>query len=123
MWFAVIDDKVFLRTQATSPKVKRIRHQPIVKVAVCTIRGKPLDGYIECIARIIPREGEAEAEAALDRGYGLARREFTWGFRSEYTYLQLTPVSASRPTSGDETPPMGANAIHPARREPPPGAA
>src|ERR1700677_203596 len=36
MWFAVVDDSVFLRTDAGSAKVRRITRRPVVRVAACT---------------------------------------------------------------------------------------
>jgi uncharacterized protein len=103
MWFAAVNDTIFLRTEAESPEVRRIRRSPIVKVAACTIRGKALDDHIECRARFVPREREAQAEAALRRGYGLLRRLINVLTHSDYVYLELTPLDRRglpRPVDG-----------------------
>ena len=92
MWFAVVEHIIILRTEADSPKVKRIRRQSIVKVASCTIRGIPIGGYIECVAGIVPQERELQAEAALRRKYGLRRRLFNVLVSNDYVYLELTPL-------------------------------
>jgi PPOX class probable F420-dependent enzyme len=127
MWFAAIDERVVLRTEAGSLKVRRISKQPIVKAAACRMRGKPVGGgYLECMARIVPPEREGEAEAALRRGYGLLRRLFNLVVRNDHTYLELTPLTAEEPVPEDEAQAAAVRAIHEGRREqqpPPAGAA
>lgn len=101
MWFAVVNETVFLRTDARAAKVRRISRRPIVKVAACTMRGKPVDDYIECTARIVPQEREAEAEAALRRGYGPLRRLFSNFVRNALVYLELTPIDLKEPSHSE----------------------
>jgi PPOX class probable F420-dependent enzyme len=100
MWFAVVNDTIFLRTQADSPKVRRMSRRPIVKVTPCTMRGKPRDDYIECMARLAPQEREGEAEAALRRGYGLLRQAFNRFARNDHVYLELTPLDGKATHAG-----------------------
>lgn len=102
MWFAIVDEKVFLRTEAGSPKLRRISRRPTVRVAACTMRGKPINGYIECTARIVAPEREAEAEAALRRGYGLLRRLFNRVVRNDRTYLELAALTDGKPAPEEE---------------------
>jgi PPOX class probable F420-dependent enzyme len=96
MWFAAVNDTIFLRTKADSPEVRRMSCRPIVKVTPCTMRGKPLDDYIECMARIMPRERATQVEAALRRGYGLLRQAFNRFVRNDHVYLELTPGHGER---------------------------
>jgi hypothetical protein len=127
MWFAAIDERVVLRTEAGSPTVRRISKRPIVKVAACTMRGKPVGNYLECMARIVPSDREGEAEAALRRGYGLLRRLLNLVVHNDHTYLELTPLTADEPVPEDEAQAAALRAIHEGRREqqqpPPAGAA
>jgi uncharacterized protein len=127
MWFAAIDERVVLRTEAGSPTVRRIGKRPIVKVAACTMRGKPVGNYLECMARIVPSDWEGEAEAALRRGYGLLRRLLNLVVHNDHTYLELTPLTADEPVPEDEAQAAALRAIHEGRREqqqpPPAGAA
>lgn len=123
VWFAAINDRVFLRTETGSAKVKRIKRRSVVKVAACTLRGTPINDYIECVARIVPPEHEPEAEAALRRQYGLARRLFSVLVRNEHTYIELKPLIAVRPLPGDEAQGAPARAIRQARHEHPSDAA
>ena len=124
MWFAAIDERVVLRTGAGSPKVRRISKRPVVKVAACTMRGKPVGDYLERMARIVPPEREGEAEAALRRGYGLLRRLFNLVVHNDHTYLELTPLTADDPVPEDEAHAAAVRATHegrPEQQQPPPG--
>lgn len=126
MWFAAINENVFVRTEAGSATVRRIERRPIVKIAACTFRGTPINDYIECMARIVPPEREPEAEAALRRQYGLVRRLFNAVVRNEHIYLELTPLRTNEPVPKAEDQAAVVRAIHQGRREHhehPPGAA
>lgn len=122
-WFAAINEKVFIRTEAGSAKLRRIERRPIVKVAACTFRGTPIHDYIECMARIVPPEGEPEAESALRREYGLVRRLFNALVRNEHTYLELTPLTPDKPGPEAEAQAAAIRTIRQAHHEHPPGAA
>lgn len=123
VWFAAINETVFIRTEARSGKVRRIEQRPIVKVAACDFRGIPINDYIECMARLVAPEREPEAEVALCRQYGLAMRLFNALARNDHTYLELTPLRAEKAVPEDEAQDAAIRAIHQARHEPPPGAA
>jgi PPOX class probable F420-dependent enzyme len=118
MWFAAVDDTVFLRTEAGSAKVRRISRRRVVRVAACTFRGIPVRDYIVCVAWVVPPEREAQAEAALRRGYGLGRRLFSWFIHSERTYLELMPLVEQEPVPGTEGAGASVTAIgHTGRRQ------
>jgi len=123
VWFAAINERVLIRTEAASGKMRRIERRPIVKVAACTFRGTPINDYIECMARTVPPQCEPEAEAALRRQYGLVRRLFSALARNEHTYLELTPLTAEEPVPEDGAQAAAVRAIHQACHEQPPGAA
>jgi PPOX class probable F420-dependent enzyme len=127
MWFAAVNNTIFLRTKADSLKVRRVSRRPIVKVAPCTMRGKPLDDYIKCRARFVPLEREAQAEAALRRRYGLIRRAYDRFVRNDHVYLELTPIDLKgRSVREDEALSSDDKAAHGAGIEPdnaPPAAA
>jgi PPOX class probable F420-dependent enzyme len=121
LWFAVVDDSVFMRTEAGSGKVKRISRQPVVRVAACTFRGVPVGDYLVCVAWVVPAEEEAQAEAALRRGYGLGRRLFNWFICGEHTYLEMTPLVEQAPVPGSEGAVASVTAIGQAGRRQPSG--
>ena len=74
VWFGVADGKVYTRTEADSWKVKRLRRNPRVLVAPCTMRGRPLGAPFECVGRVLEPADHARAERALAANYGLERR-------------------------------------------------
>ena len=74
VWFGLADGKLYFRTEKRVAKVKRIRANPRVRVAPCTMRGKPRGPAAEGTARILPPEEEERAEAALQANYGVGRR-------------------------------------------------
>jgi PPOX class probable F420-dependent enzyme len=124
MWFAVVDDTVFVRTKAESPVVRHVRRRPVVRAAACTMRGVPFGDYIECTARITPPEGEAEAKGALRRSCGPILRLRDSFARGDYVYLELTPVGRKNtPSLEAKVVPLRATLMEADNREKPPGAA
>ena len=61
------------RTDPLSNKVKRIRGNPHVRVAVSDMSGKPKGPWAEGEARIVEGEDMAEAVKAFRREYGTFR--------------------------------------------------
>ena len=75
VWFGLDGDgHVHFRTGAGVAKVRRIRHNPRVLVAPCSVRGKPLAPSVEGSARVLSPEDRERAEAAIQSNYGLGRR-------------------------------------------------
>ncbi len=75
VWFVQIQHTLYIYTDATAGKVKRIRNHPQVQLASCTMLGKVKGPLIPGVARIVtdPQE-QVRAEAALTAKYWLARR-------------------------------------------------
>jgi len=61
------------RARNDSGKYKRIRNNPQVRVAPCTIRGKIIGPEFAATARILPKEDWPRAQALIERKYWLAR--------------------------------------------------
>jgi uncharacterized protein len=103
LWFARVNDALYARTQIETAKVKRIRRNPEVLIAACTIRGRPLEPPRPARARVLPPEEHPIAEQALAKRYGLLRR----------TYERILPVPRPayieiRPAAEVGTGPAGA---------------
>ena len=77
MWFAIEGDRVYLKTETPSGKLKRIRNDPRVELAPCTIGGRVLGPAITGRVRVLDPAETARAEGALCRRYGFGRRLFT----------------------------------------------
>lgn len=73
VWFAGNAGKLYVYTGAKTGKVKRIRNNPRVTVAPCTVSGKPKGTAIEGRARIVAKDEEAAARRALTRKYWILR--------------------------------------------------
>ncbi len=92
VWAAESDGRFYVRSERTAGKIKRLRNDPRVLVAPCTVRGKPLGAPLEAIATMVVREREQIAEQALVRRYGLGRALFEWTFdrmRIDMCYLEI----------------------------------
>ena len=96
VWFGLGDSKLYVRSEASVAKVKRIRNDPQVRVAPCTVRGKPLGPPAEGWARVLDRPGdETDAEAALRANYGLGRRFYEGAggaLGTQTVYLEIAPA-------------------------------
>jgi uncharacterized protein len=85
LWFAESGDELVFYTTDNTGKVKRIRNNPRVRVAVSDMRGNLKGEWVEAEAR---RLGEAEAAKAnrlITRKYGLIKRamDFFSKFRKQ----------------------------------------
>jgi PPOX class probable F420-dependent enzyme len=74
VWFALHDGALVFESDADSLKVKRIGRNPAVRVAPCSVRGRPLCPPLEATATILEPGEEAAAERALHDKYGRLRR-------------------------------------------------
>jgi uncharacterized protein len=88
VWFGEDGDKLYVMTRSTMGKVKRIRNNPLVEVAPCTMRGKVTGPTFFAQARILPPQEHAHARATINKKYWAARLPLIW--RRTDTYLELT---------------------------------
>jgi PPOX class probable F420-dependent enzyme len=94
VWAAVEEDRLYVRSERASGKVKRLRNDSRLLVAPCTVRGKPLGPAFEATAVMLPPEREAHAEHVLAQRYGLGRALFERVMdmlRVDMGYLEITP--------------------------------
>jgi uncharacterized protein len=87
VWFGEDPDKLYVMTRSDMGKTKRIRNNPQVMVAPCTMRGKVIGPEFAASARILPPEEHARARQAINRKYWAARLPLIWS-RTD-TYLEL----------------------------------
>ena len=80
VWFAEIDGRLYVTTQATSYKVKRIRATGRVEVGPSDARGNPQGPVVKAEARVLDEGRESAlietAMKALRKKYGLLFRAF-----------------------------------------------
>lgn len=88
------DGRFYVRSERTAGKVKRLRRDPRMLVAPCTVRGEPLGAPFEARARVLGPDEEARGEHALAQRYGLGRELFERAMdilRVDMCYLEITP--------------------------------
>src|SRR5215831_18618464 len=88
VWFAEHDNKLYVMTRSNTGKYKRIRNNPQVRVAPCTIRGKVMGPEYAATARILPREEWQAAKDLIRAKYWLARVPLLW--RKQDGYFEIS---------------------------------
>jgi uncharacterized protein len=88
VWFGEDNGKLYVMTRGTMGKTKRIRNNPQVKVAPCTIRGQVTGAEIPATARILPPEEHKHARETINRKYWMARIPLIWA-RTD-TYFEIS---------------------------------
>jgi uncharacterized protein len=88
VWFGEEDGKLYVMTRSDMGKTKRIRNNPQVKVAPCTMAGKVTGPEVDATARILPPEEHTKARQAINRKYWMARLPLIWA-RTD-TYFEIS---------------------------------
>ena len=94
VWAARAGGALYVRTERSSGKVKRLGRDPRLLVAPCTVRGRPLGPPFEASATVMAGGEEQVAEQALATRYGLGRELFERAMdlmRIDMCYLRVTP--------------------------------
>jgi len=90
IWFAEENGRLYFMTGSKMGKCKRIRNNPRVSIAPCTVRGKITGPEFPATARILGPD-QSERVRRLIRGkYWLARIPFIW--RNTDASLEITPA-------------------------------
>ena len=77
VWFATVDDKMYVVSAGDAGKVKRLRNNPRARVAPCDVRGNVVGRWRDGMARVITDPARiAEVQAALRVKYGWQVRIF-----------------------------------------------
>jgi uncharacterized protein len=100
VWFAVDRGRLLIWTGAASGKIRRIRANPAVTIAWCSVRGRVRSVPVAGVARELPAAQARHVHAALNAKYRLAKRlyEFYLARRLRHrlrvasAYLEIQPV-------------------------------
>jgi PPOX class probable F420-dependent enzyme len=92
VWFAVAGSRLYVKTETPSGKVRRIRHDPRVQVAPCTLGGRRLGAAVEGRARVLESWEAPLAERTLRGRYGLGRRLFGFLIEPIFRLRGLAPA-------------------------------
>jgi PPOX class probable F420-dependent enzyme len=93
VWFAVDGDRLLAWSGATDGKVKRIRNNSRVMVAVCDYKGKVKGTALEATAILLPPDSGAMVHRLLNRKY--------WYVKPPYeALLRVRRLFSRRKTGG-----------------------
>jgi len=90
VWFGEDDGRLYVMARSDSGKVKRLRNNPQVRIAPCSIRGKIKGPEFGGVARILPPEDFPRARATIRKKYWLARVPFLWSKQNVYLEILIT---------------------------------
>ncbi len=74
VWFAEDAGVLYIYSLVDAGKIKRIRRNPRVRVAPCTMGGEVRGAWVDATARIVEGEAAARGNQLLDRKYGWQRK-------------------------------------------------
>lgn len=74
LWFAEENGLLYIYSLADAGKVKRIRNNPIVRVAPCDFRGNLKGDWVNGRARLLDGAEADRANSRLDQKYGIMKR-------------------------------------------------
>lgn len=77
VWFVQDEGALYVYTEADSWKVKRIRNNPRVRVALCTVRGRVTGPWMDGTASLVEGDERQRADQLLDRKY-ILKVLFNW---------------------------------------------
>jgi PPOX class probable F420-dependent enzyme len=99
VWFTVVEDKVYVITNASSGKAKRIRNNPQVHVAPSDVQGKIIGERFTARAHILPQVENQRLETAFIEKYGIDQwRQFGLPVGSDLgkrVFIELDPDEES----------------------------
>jgi PPOX class probable F420-dependent enzyme len=103
MWFVADNGHLLVETDADSGKAKRIRTNPVVKIAPCSASGTPKDAVCAAHARFLPESERVRVEALIDRKYRVDKIVVLPVYRLVQR-LRGKPVSEEKPVILEITP-------------------
>jgi uncharacterized protein len=81
VWLVSFEDGIAIWTNAKTGKVKRMRRNPAVTLAPCTVRGRVTGEPVAGQARLLSTEDNARVQALIRRKYWLTGWLVTWRAR------------------------------------------
>ena len=114
MWFVADNGQLVVETDADSYKVKRIRHDPHVRIAVCDARGRLRGEAVDAEATVLPDTERERVERLLARKYRIDRftvlplYRLVMRLRGRGSRTQERPVAIAIAPIDDDSPPSPA---------------
>ena len=100
IYHGVADGKIYVRTDASTGKVKRLRNDPQVVVVPCSLRGKPKGQAVAGLARILPQDEHQKADRVIAANWSPWVKLFERSLVKAYdaldipaAYIEITPAT------------------------------
>jgi PPOX class probable F420-dependent enzyme len=100
--FGLAAGKLYIRTDGSTGKVKRLRRNPSAMLVPCGLRGKPVGAAVAATARILPDAEIARAYDVIAANWSLPMRLLERGvdlgarmFEQDLVYVEFTPAPAA----------------------------
>jgi hypothetical protein len=105
VWFVIYEGRLYVYTEASSGKAKRVRANGRAQIAPSDVRGRPLGTFIAASARQVSESALcARLEDAFRRKYGWQYRLFsiiaTFLRRGAHVFIELS-LKQGESTAGD----------------------
>jgi PPOX class probable F420-dependent enzyme len=94
VWFVQEDGRLLVETDANSFKVKRIRRNPLVRVAPCTANGQLLAEAVTARAQLLPMSDVGRVHRLIGRKYRVDL-VFLKPIRALQTVLRVGPTQGT----------------------------
>jgi PPOX class probable F420-dependent enzyme len=88
IWFAEEEGRLYFMTGSKLGKYKRIRNNPNVRIAPCTVRGKITGPEFAATVRILGPKEHERVRRLINAKYWLAKLPFLW--RNTDAYLEIS---------------------------------
>jgi PPOX class probable F420-dependent enzyme len=94
VWIGEGGGKLYVMTRSDSGKYKRIRNNPQVRVAPCTMRGRITGPEFVGMACVLEPERWPQARETIHRKYWMARIPFLWSKQNVYVEIEVGATAA-----------------------------
>lgn len=90
VWFVIKDNLVYVVTREQTGKVKRLRNNPQVKFATCTMKGNVTGEWISGTAKILIDQEIKEAVKMREKKYGFMAKIAKFASKSKGDFFAFT---------------------------------
>ena len=74
VWFVIDNDRIYITTKESTGKVKRLRNNQNVRLAVCSMKGQIKNEWVDGIAKMIVGDDAENTIKLRKKKYGLSAR-------------------------------------------------
>ena len=74
VWFVINNDHIYITTKESTGKVKRLRNNQNVRLAVCSMKGQIKNEWVDGIAKMIVGDDAENTIKLRKKKYGLSAR-------------------------------------------------